>query len=304
MLSDSSSDSTQIPYLSNLSNKELRHFFSLDTYVKVGDQRSRNYEKHYKYVYSGCSETTGEFLSKSDINGAYDYAEVKHNIWGDLVGVALDEPSRINLSVGGASVMGIVNMIIRQIRTYGQPDHVLVLFPSLDSRITFVPDSTRLVSLSGSQELVSDISGIGEYETTYSKQPHVAENILSKRWVTYLNTQSILMLEELCRASGINLIYSTWSKSTHEALILANSLAVADSSPVPFRNYIVSDYRKAAGECLDAARLLPTGCHTDFSDHPRWYIGANNTHMGVHAHMHVADLFSKELQNRGFPDKL
>lgn len=291
-----------LSYLHEVDDDSFKQFFSIDTLTKVEQQNCQNYEMHYSYIYSGCSETAGWHLSKPDDTeyDDVDYEDIKPNIWGEIVGSKLGLTNSLNLGAGGASVMGIVNNIARQIRLYGAPRHVFIYFPNLDSRITFVTDSSRLVSIGEDQEMVSDISGIGEYETTYSKKPHAVEEIFTKRWASYLNTQSIILLEEICRVNGINLIYSTWSTSAHRTISAANSLALESNSLPPFPNYIESTYKKSAGGCLLAAKHIDSGCHTDACNHPRWFIGKGGTHMGTHAHIHVGEIFIEELRNRGF----
>lgn len=301
---DPSDPYPDLGYLFNVSDKDFGQFFSLDTFVKLEQRSSQDYEKHYKYIYSGCSESSGEYLSLSTSQDPFNYKDVAADIWGSIVGSKLGLSEYLNLSVGGASAMGIVTGLLRQIREYGPPDHILILFPNLDSRVTFVKDDEKLVSLSDNQDLVNDISTIGEYEANYSKRPHVVEEIFTKRWATYLNIQNILFLEDICKALNINLIYSTWSTSTHEILSVANALALKRGHPVPFKNYIVSDYKKSAGGCIHAIKLTPNDCHRDKSDHPLWLIGKGNSHMGVHAHIHAADMYINELSARGFLPKL
>lgn len=297
-LNDRSAD---LSYLYDISDHNFRQIFSIDVPLRSGkDQTSQEYDKHYKYIYAGCSETLGLYLSAADALEAANYQDVKRNIWGDIVGKSIGLIDSLNISSGGASVMGIANSLIRQIRLYGAPEHVFMLLPNLDSRVTFLSDPSRLISNNKNNDLLSEIGTIGEYETNYSKAPHLVEEVLTKRWTTYLNIQSLIALEAICSAEGINLIYSTWSTSTHKVLTSANSLAIDSGSSAPFKNYIPSNYRKSAGGCIDAAEAIPKDCHPNISDHPRWFIGLGDTHMGAHAHVHIADLFLAELLKRGF----
>lgn len=291
-----------ISYLYEIDDKSFRQLFSIDTLTKVEQQNSQNYERHYEYIYSGCSETAGWHLSRPDHTeyDDVDYENIKPNIWGEIVGSKFNLIDPLNLGAGGASVMGIVNNIVRQIRLYGAPKHIFVYFPNLDSRITFVKDPDKLMSIGEDQDMVSDICGIGDYESIYSKKPHTVEEVFTKRWASYLNLQSIILLEEICRANKINLIYSTWSTSAHITISAANSLAIESNSLPPFPNYVESDYKKSAGGCLIAAKAIGNNCHVDLSSDPRWYIGKGGTHMGVHAHIHVGETFIQELDNRGF----
>lgn len=290
-------------YLQGISNKTFREFFSLDAFGLIDELNALGYKKYYKYVYSGCSETLGEFLSECSDTHSVDYNETRKHTWGDIVGSRIGIPESLNLAVGGNSVMGIVSSLIRQVRMHGAPDHIFVLLPNLDSRIAFIGDPNSLISLRNPTDTISNVSGVGDYETNYSKKPHMVEEILSKRWTTYLNIQSLLSLEALCEASNINLIYSTWSTATHKVLTAANHIATVDGDPLPFKNYVPSDYRKSAGDigCMIAANSIDKGCHSNDTNHPRWGIGRGGHHMGAHAHLHIADIFAQELKNRGIP---
>ena len=289
-----------LSYLADISDVDFRKFLSLDRFATKDNLYSQDYDRHYTYVYSGCSETMGEYLSDAPEGTSFNYEETKKLIWGNMVGEYLNITDSLNLGMGGASILGIATGLIHHIRVNGAPEHLLILLPNPDTRITLVQDRDTLVSSNKFNKLISDIGGIGDLEPKYSKKPHAAEDILSRRWTAYLNIQSLLTIEELCRALGINLIYSTWSTALHRLLTAANILAQRGGDPTPFPNYVVSDYQKSGGKggCIHAADNMKKDCHTNDKNLRSWDIGRGGDHMGAHAHIHMAELFIKELTNR------
>jgi hypothetical protein len=290
-----------LSYLADLSDVNFRKFLSLDRFATKDQLYDQDYERYYKYVYSGCSETMGEYLSDAPKDSPFDYEKTKKLIWGQLVGEYLDTPDNLNLGMGGASILGITTGLVQHIRANGAPEHLLLLLPNPDTRITLVQDSHTLVSSNKFNRLISDIGGIGDLESKYSKKPHAAEDVLSRRWATYLNIQSLLTIEELCKALKINLVYSTWSTVLHRLLTAGNLLAQRGGDPIPFANYIVSDYQKSGGKggCIHAADNMKKDCHYNDKNISVWDIGRGGDHMGAHAHIHMAELFIEELANRG-----
>tara|TARA_B110000503_G_scaffold99511_2_gene148871 strand:- start:7889 stop:8338 length:450 start_codon:yes stop_codon:yes gene_type:complete len=143
-------------------------------------------------------------------------------------------------------------------------------------------------------------SNIGDAEASYAKKPYEVSTVISPTYAIYLNIQSILVLELICELAGINLIYSTWSLETDAVINAANLASLDNRIPIPFKNYIEIDYRTVNNNCEDAAERLPKDCHLNLAEHPQFYIGRQNNHMGVHAHAHVAENFIAELGRRGY----
>lgn len=297
---DENDNLLDLNYLKDLDDVTFTRFFSLENFASKQQLYSPNYDRYYEYIYSGCSETMGEFLCQYSDNKLFSYSEVGPLIWGEMVKSSLGVDDSLNMGMGGASIMGIVISLFRQIRLHGAPKHLLVLLPNPETRITFVQDPANLISGNNPNKIISDIGAIGDNEHAYSKKPHLAEEVLSRRWMAYINIQHLLYLEDLCDSYGINLIYSTWSSATHRLISAANDLAQKNDYQVPFKNYIVFDYRKSGGTggCKTAAKNMKKDCHLNVDNNPLWDLGRGGHHMGIHAHIHAAEIFNKEIVKR------
>lgn len=258
--------------------------------------RGSDYNKYYDTVYAGCSETTGQCLADIDS----DFSEA-HNSWGDVALKALGEREWLNISTGGASAASIVSSLLVHIKKNGAPKRILVLLPHIDTRTTMPMDKNwyrRLHNPSNSEyEFIDNVTDIGHSDVKYSKRPHYIEEVISPVFVTYLNVQALIFLEHICKISGIELAYSTWSGSTHAIIKSANEAAIALDRAIPFPNYFEVDYRDVGYGPYHACDSLPRDCHSELSNHKYFRYGRND-HMGTHAHAHIAENFIKELTRR------
>lgn len=263
----------------------------------------QNLDRHYETIYSGCSETYGDLIAKEGANGVIDMkGTVEHN-WGTIVSNHVGG-SFANLATGGASAVSIVDEYMYQIKNFGAPKNLFILFPKIDSRIPFIGDSQYLVSETdptGDHNPFEYINAtrIGDSgDMVFSKRPHKVQEVVSKTYATYLNIQAILTLETLCTLTKTNLMYSTWSKETSSVLEAANSTAEKYKLEIPFKNYIKTEYYTIGTDCDSGADRISRACHSKHSEleaHPHYYIGRGGSHMGVHAHRHVAENFIAHL---------
>lgn len=274
---------------------------------------NQDLNRYYETIYSGCSETYGSHIAtgtlppmEGDKERPPDLSTAYHNIWGSIVCSQIGGEF-LNLATGGASAISILDDYMYQTRKYGAPKNLLVLFPRIDTRLPFVNDPDVLISKPANDEFFE----LNEYvyatqvaedglTQKFSKKPHAIQSVMSGTYAAYLNLQAILTLELLCDLSNTNLIYSTWSLETAGLIEAANEYANTNSYDMPFKNYIQIDYRIYGSDYDKLAEDLPKNCHQDLKTHPLYNIGAENSHMGVHAHAHVAENFLDELTKRGY----
>jgi hypothetical protein len=255
---------------------------------------------YYETIFSGCSETYGQFIDE-DLSLANDF------LWGTIVSKSLGTKC-VNLGMGGASAISILDDYFYQIKNYGAPKNFFVLYPRIDCRLPFIEDPGYLVDSKedhGSRpsefEVFNAVNvGIYENEQKISKRPHVIQKVLARPYVTYLNLQAIINTEALCKLTGTNFIYSSWSIETTSIIEASNEAAKTLNLELPFKNYIKIDYEMIDQSDYQGANSIPQDCHKDLSNHPNFYIGRDNSHMGVHAHAHVAENFMEELTQRGY----
>lgn len=268
--------------------------------------KPKKLDRYYETIYSGCSETFGDHLigDSPSLDQELDLANSNKYIWGTIVSEHVGQ-SYANLAVGGASAISILEDYRHHIKKYGAPKNLFILYPRIDCRLPFFEDPKHLINLKEDGEGYSNFEifnainiGIYDNEVKMSKRPHFIQEILSRPYVTYLNIQAILQMETLCQLSGTRFIYSTWSIETSSIIEAANSAAVDLDLDLPFSGYIKTDYGIISTDYPSGEDSLPQGCHEDLKDHPNYYMGRDNSHMGVHAHRHVAENFIAKLDKQ------
>ena len=274
---------------------------------------NQDLNRYYETIYSGCSETYGSHIATGTLplppgnkERPPDLSTAYPNIWGSIVCSRMGGEF-LNLSTGGASAISILDDYMYQTKKYGAPKNLLVLFPRIDTRLPFVNDPEILISEPADGEFFEldeyvYATQVSEYGVTqkFSKRPHAIQSVMSGTYTSYLNLQAILTLELLCTLSNTNLIYSTWSLETAGLIEAANEYASKNLYDIPFKNYIQIDYRIYGSDYDKLAEDLPKDCHQDLKSHPYYLIGLDNSHMGVHAHRHIAENFIDELTKRGY----
>lgn len=249
--------------------------------------RGQDFTKKYELIFSGCSETNGDYLSHDEIT-----RDNGKNIWGTKVAnyLGLDF---LNMGRGGSSVWQIVSSLLSQFERGGDPKIVLCLLPNL-TRLIMPNDPKNLVSKYGKNlYLIEDIDyQPDKNRPNFSKKPHKKEEIIPSIIPVWMNLQALLFLEQYCRSNKITLMYSTWSEQTAAILSSIISSEQEASLSVSYPNYIDTDPRGWAKE-----EYFNLFCHKNiekkFPDLFKY--GTDGEHMGIHRHQHIADIFIQNL---------
>ena len=289
------------PYLEGLEWMGQIHgddFVSLFTHEELKDKRdlfpkNQNLNKSYDLIFSGCSETTSAYLS--DDRDTYDGSEV----WGAIVAKNLGVDS-LNLGLGAAGAYEISRALISQFRKNGNPKTLLCLYPDL-GRLNIPSDSNFLVDNTSTKvgirysQISSQIPS-STYQPTYSKRPHLKEDIIPNLLPVWLNLQSILFLEQYCLSNNIKFFYSSWSSQASAILSLINNLSLDRYGHKSYPGYIDTDpdgwslYKYDTPNCGVENHAQASVKSDKYFD-----IGSDGKHMGKHRHMHIADIFTKVL---------
>jgi hypothetical protein len=285
-----------LEWISALDKKALLSLFTMANDEKSEDFIPRGQDISYNYdlVFSGCSETTGEYLT--DTPEAYS----GEDIWGFLVSKHF-KMSALSFGLGAASAYEINRRLLSRFSKHGNPKTLLCLYPDL-SRLNIPNDPTNLIdkrfSASSTPEVYSQAcSQIGAKSVTpkYSKKPHMKEDVIPNIVPLWLNLQSILTLEQYCLSNNITFLYSTWSPQAEDVLFSINTLSFAETGIKSYPGYLngkLLEWRileKNDGCLLPEHNLKPT------TNKKYYKFGKDGKHMGTHRHMHFADLFIKNL---------
>jgi hypothetical protein len=273
---------------------------SLFTSLDVEDPKNfipRGQDMSYSYdlVFSGCSETTGEYLTDNpDTYGGKD-------IWGFLVSEHL-KVSALSFGLGAASPYEINRRLLSRFTKYGNPKTLLCLYPDL-TRLNIPNDPKNLIDKrfdeSKSVEIYiqacAQINPVGS-TPNYSKKPHLKEDVIPGIVPLWLNLQSILTLEQYCLSNNITFLYSTWSPQTDDIISSINTLSLAEHRVRSYPGYL--DGNLLAWRVLEenGGCLLPEHIRRSITNEKYFSFGSDGLHMGLHRHMHFAELFIEKLQ--------
>lgn len=254
----------------------------------------QNFNKQYDFVFAGCSQTHGDHIVPPLV------PEGSHkNVWGFLIAKHFNIET-INLGLGADSCYNIVKRLMHHFSLAGNPKTLAVLFPDL-YRLTMPRDESVLIGKrpSGINELIESVFLSEENETEiskpkYSKIPYYKEEVISNLTPLWLNIQSILMLEQYCKSSGIRLIYGSWCPDFE---LIINKIKIGY-----FKNYnleIFQSYMHLDSLSWENPGNKNNGCHKDLLNENTkiFNLGVDGQHMGTHRHKHISELFIKELTN-------
>lgn len=291
------------PYSSEFTEYDFEELFCLVPTNRLDmDISGQDFNKHYDLVVAGCSETTGRLLHPTTDKIASEQKYIWATGPADYLGFS---DNFLNISSGGISAQGLVNSVFSQIREQGAPKHLFILFPRLDTRMTLVQDKDVLID-KGNSKNFGDFSSplvwasnVGIQILNHAKRPYGVSEVIPQAVPVYLNIQSIMALESLCKVTGINLIYSTWNKQSNALIKAANKTAKDLGNTEPFSNYIDLSIQAEGSKTGQFGQMIPSNCHPQNREHPRFLEGMKG-HFGIHAHAHIGADYVNELKSRGF----
>jgi hypothetical protein len=283
---------TGLEWVSSLEKKTLLSLFTDLEDERAQDfiPRSQDLSYNYNLVFSGCSETTGDYLTSTP--DKYDGKD----IWGSLVSKHFKVPA-LSFGLGAASVYEINKRLMSRFRKHGNPKVLLCLYPDL-ARLNIPNDPEILVD---SRFAGNDTSIYRQTSTQirsnkpkpiYSKKPHLKEDVIPEIVPMWLNLQSILTLEQYCTSNNITFLYSTWSPQAEDIISSLNSMSLEHYGIKAYPGYLaggVLDLKKGE-ECPIVEHNLETMTSSKY-----YKFGIDGKHMGTHRHMHFADLFIEKL---------
>lgn len=245
---------------------------------------------------AGCSQTWG-----IGVPDGY--------IWPDI----LREKTNLsvdNIGYSAKSIAGIVQLIFCYFREIGIPKHLFVVFPD-QFRMLFPTTNNFMHMQFGDDELyeqpIMANTGLNQSRFLYEKPkyaaaPYFLEEMMTEEVTVWQAVSYIQMLEDYCNAAGVNLKYGGWDPFLTEMM---NTISNQNNF---YKNYIdldslswVIDGRKDQkyGPDPDCHKELQDEENILFWDHANDYYFRDYkvAHMGVHRHIHVAEIFEKEVLN-------
>jgi hypothetical protein len=276
--------------------------------------RSPEFKNDIDFLFSGCSVTEGWGLSKK-------------NIWFEKF-MSSQDASYASVAKSGDSVNGQVRKIFAYINQYGNPKNILCIFPDFAriqvfnskdlfvtenftnyyDKITFddaIMDKTNYLYRSEDlNELYINLAVArilpNQKKNEFFKRPLIAHEVIPLEMAHMYSAQSITMLAQYCKQSGINLIWGTWDTST--------DISIKEMTYNNFFNEYLDlhtntwEYNKDTEVdevwSLDKNKI---DCHIEHSHDQEFNFakdiqnGKHNAHFGMHRHLHYAEKFTNRI---------
>ena len=262
-------------------------------------------------VITGCSHTYGVGMHEE-------------LTWGSKLASSLEYPY-INLGIPGGSVSQIVTQLLAFFKEFGHPKLVVCAFPNLE-RLHMPQNKHTLISKAFKKTIEDDPKAVNNHldykflensyftsvtPPTYSKKPHLIDEVIPVELPYWLAMQSINMLEQYCEAANIRLIWGMWDFMNYDSIEM---LSKKDSSYFKYKidlemgkwwngNQRPDNYHRARilknDGCVQGTSCNEVvECHLDLKGQNSniFDIGTDFNHWGTHRHQHVFELFKQAVE--------
>lgn len=337
---------TRNGYITEISGEFLEAMFqrNLKKY-KYGKNQAEAFDDGTDYVVNNYGYRGPDFAPGVDILAAgcsqtYGIGVPEQGTWPALLAKKLDM-SYANLSASGASIEWIVQSLFTYFHEFGHPKILALFVPDL-FRIEVVINSeinsarevskrdlaTQGIDAQFKKGVVTmrSIEMDMEWRAKLAKRPFPIEDTIPPEEAIYRNFKHLMMLEEYCNATGIALLWTSWSDDVNIFIedyadrdYFQNSFACKElffwASDGKEEWTLEEDFKLNHGlnpECPSELNVSDECicwdiCHEDLKEmagdafhfgRDRLTRGINNSHLGVHKHAHIADSFYNEITSR------
>lgn len=245
---------------------------------------NQDFNKKYDFIFSGCSQTHAKFICPPHFKDG-DH----NNIWGFQIANHYGKEG-LNLAMEGWSAQSILKRLMKYFSQHGHPKVLLVLYPDL-GRMPFV--SNNKIAFHNKTKTNYDTVRhlylhIGDdYNfSKISKVPHKATDVIPWKQALYEGIQSILILDQYCKANNIYFKYSSWHFETNMLL------KILKDHRKEYQNFCEPEFLNIQNIDFE----FETKCHLQLINKTSenvWSIAIDKEHLGVHKHIHIAEMFRR-----------
>lgn len=281
----SSEFASLLNYDEMIKNSPVKSFFTFDQQIPsiYYNPKNQDLNKNYEFVFSGCSQTQGHYLCPPLVkNGSHK------NIWGFQIADKYEKQA-LNLGMGGWSAQAILKGLMHHFIKNGNPKVLFVLYPDFGRVESVDSDKTTMPKRLNNNEIVQHWFLMPEDDHKVNKistLPHDPINVIPWTFALYHNLQSIIMLDQYCKQNNIYFKYSSWDNTSNIILKLLKEHFVEYSN---YCEPTTLDFSKSVFAKMD--------CHKNRETSSTWNIASDNKHIGIHQHLHIAELFMSEVSN-------
>lgn len=186
----------------------------------------------------------------------------------------------VSLAKGGDGAQGQITKAFQFFKQFYNPEYIFAVFPLARLEIPAIKDffysqNKHDKNFVFKEDEITRAMLSNKKLEKFSKQPHIAEDILPEEFAIFYNIIFIRILEQYCKTNNIKFIWTYYQDSSINLMPFQESID----------GYFQHDYLNEE---------LKKECHSEFSDNIFFKNAADVKkfppgHWGFHQHMHIAD---------------
>ncbi len=246
-------------------------------YAKPNESCYVDYD-HRSYKFNSFGHRGPEFFSDVDLlvtgcSVTYGVGLDLEETWGHLVAKELGYTYNL-LAYPGISIAKMVRQILAYIENVGKPKRILALMPEPRRVDLFEPMPDQHGSMIANVNSVR--LKLNKFEDLIYETPPNSLKFQDIDYTTLLSINAIYMLDAICSALGIQLLWTTWESRR------------VYTTYSDFHSFFEMDVEN--GDNLTSEM----NCHV--LSGANYSVASDNSHWGSHYHMHVAEEFIRRLR--------
>jgi hypothetical protein len=269
-----------------------------------------------EYVWNSSGYRDKEFVGPVDILAAGCSQTVGQGVpvearWSNQLAKKL-EMTVATTAIAGWSAQTAINAVMHYITTYGKPKVVALLLPDffrydllLNTEI-FQSNWITNKNVNSITRRTIEKTGSARDIAKFIKRPYKSKETIPSEFSYFVNGQILRFFIEYCKEAKIELVWSTWDRSSHEFIDYVSKVKIDGNMEsrgprLDLSNYVNIEYFHNHNREQDwSMKLKELSCHQDLKKKYEIYFDEatdSDRHMGVHLHAHIADKFYKKLKS-------
>jgi hypothetical protein len=266
----------EMSYIFNFQNNDSAY----DENAKPVSEHKQNYHVDYKYNSYGyrCDEFNNQKIMFLGCSNTYGLGSHVENTWPDILSKKLNM-DYINLGTPGDSAQAQIIKAFQFFKEFYNPEYIIAFLPVFRIEAPKVKNilmKKKEKNKDGYEIFQHFFNNDNNNILKYAKAPYNLDEILPREFPIFYNFMFIQMLVQYCESNNIKLYWSTYEiekvSQVKQFLNLKNP-----------KNYFEVNFFKAD-------YLKKYDCHKEFQNDPGFDFASDNSHLGLHYHLHLAEL--------------
>jgi len=272
-------------YLYNRSLKEMSHIFNFNEDNSPYDKNAKpvwadSHSYHVDYTHNSygyrCDEFNNQKIMFLGCSNTYGVGSNIESTWPNILSKKLNL-DYINLGTPGDSAQSQIIKAFQFFKEFYNPEYIVAFLP------VFRLEAPKIKNiLMKEKEKNKDGHEIFQHFfdnkniLKYAKAPYNLDYILPREFSVFYNFMFIQMLIQYCESNNIKLYWSTYE--IQKGYQVKPFLDLTNPKNYFEVNFFNPDY------------LKKYDCHQEFKDSEGFDFAADNSHLGLHYHLHLAEL--------------